>query len=794
MRTLALLLAAQVAVLLLPCAQAQVPDSLPPGWGGPADTTAFRWRLDRQVKHGGLSSIRIRSVDASVGEVGVVRQGIRAEDYRGRRVRLTGYARATGVADFAAVWMRVDGPTQMELDNMADRSLTETGDWQRCELVLDVPADAVQIFLGGLLRGSGTLWLDDFSFEVVDRTVPTTGIYRAARLAPNEPDLPSSPQNLGFEPPQSVADRPAVAFERREVMVPMRDGVRLFTVIMAPRDAAEPLPILFERTPYGARGWQETAPVPAGNRALAADGYIFVFQDIRGRNRSEGAFVMNRPARDPRDSSAVDETTDAWDTVEWLMHNVPNNNGRVGVTGISYPGWLAEVVLLGPHPAVKAVSPQAPMTDTWMGDDFFHQGAFRQTYGLTYSSSMERQMVGAEPIRVGWYDTYYWYLSFGSLKALTDSTRAMRIPTWRRFVEHPAYDSEWQGRAFQRLVTRLSLPTLSVGGWWDSEDLFGPQATYAALERFDTAGVNSIVIGPWFHTQWWAPGGQSLGNLRFGSATSDTFLLNMQAPWFRYWLKGRGDGRFPEARLFDAGTNQWRAFDRWPPREAAVGRLYFHSNGRLSFDPPSERAGFDDYISDPAHPVPYVPRSMEFGSWSRWMTEDQRFADGRPDVLTWHTEPLQEDVVIAGNIVARLFASTTGSDADWVVKLIDVYPDSVPGRPNMGGYQLMVAGDILRGRYRRSWERPERVRPNAVEPYTVDLHQQCYTFRRGHRIMVQVQSTWFPLYDRNPQTFVPNIFLAPASAYRAQTHRIYRTAARPSHVEVMVLRPGPGHQ
>ncbi len=787
MKTLALLVALQVTGILLPCAHAQVPDSLPPGWRGPADTTSFRWQIDRQVKHGGLSSVRIHSDHASISEVGTVRQVIRADDYRGRRIRLTGYARVADVADFAAVWMRVDGATQVELDNMADRPLAETGDWQRCELVLDVPADAEQVFFGGLLKGRGTLWLDDFAFEVVDRTVPTTGIYRAARLASNEPDLPSSPQNLGFEPPQQVADLPAPTFEQREAMIPMRAGVRLFTVIMAPRGAEEPLPILFERTPYGARGWQEDESVPAGNRALAADGYIFVFQDIRGRNRSEGAFVMNRPARDPRDSAAVDETTDAYDTVEWLIHNVPNNNGRVGVTGISYPGWLAEVVLLGPHPAVKAVSPQAPMTDTWMGDDFFHQGAFRQTYGLPYAWGLEGQMVGAGPLRVGWYDTYDWYLSFGSLKALTDSTGAMRIPTWRRFVEHPAYDSVWQGRAFQRLVTRLSVPTLSVGGWWDQEDLFGPQATYAALERFDTAGINSLVIGPWFHTQWWAPGGQSLGNLRFGSATSDSFLLKMQAPWFRYWLKGRGDGRFPDAQLFDAGTNQWRAFDRWPPREATVRRLYLQPNGRLSFDPPSERAGFDAYVSDPARPVPYVPRSVEFGSWHRWMTEDQRFADGRPDVLTWHTEPLQEDVVIAGNIVGRLFASTTGSDADWVVKLIDVYPDSVPNRREMGGYQLMVAGDILRGRYRRSFERPEPIRPNAVQAYAVDLHQQFYTFRRGHRIMVQVQSTWFPLYDRNPQTYVPNIFEAPASAYRAQTHRIYHTSAQPSHVEVMVL-------
>ncbi len=792
MRRLILSVATLAGVFLLPDARAQAVDTLPGGWErtGPLASAAFYTvQLDRQVRHGGQSCLRVHADSGGAGDWVQVRQTILADDFRGRRMRLAGYARVADAAAGSGLLMRVDGSASgTPSDIMTDRPLRGTGEWRRLEIVLDVPADATRIVLGTMLRGAGTLWIDDLEFSAVDRTVPTTGrVLGPWEGPPGPPDAPRAPRNLDFEPRQMVAGQPIPAFDRRELMIPMRDGVRLFTVIMAPRGAAEPLPLLFERTPYGTRGWQETGPVPVGYRALAADGYIFVFQGIRGRNRSEGAFVMNRPARDPRDSSAVDETTDAYDTVEWLIHNVPNNNGRVGVTGISYPGWLAEVVLLGPHPAVKAVSPQAPMTDTWMGDDFFHQGAFRQTYGLPYAWGLEGQMVGAGPLRVGWYDTYDWYLSFGSLKALTDSTGAMRIPTWRRFVEHPAYDSVWQGRAFQRLVTRLSVPTLSVGGWWDQEDLFGPQATYAALERFDTAGINSLVIGPWFHTQWWAPGGQSLGNLRFGSATSDSFLLKMQAPWFRYWLKGRGDGRFPDAQLFDAGTNQWRAFDRWPPREATVRRLYLQPNGRLSFDPPSERAGFDAYVSDPARPVPYVPRSVEFGSWHRWMTEDQRFADGRPDVLTWHTEPLQEDVVIAGNIVGRLFASTTGSDADWVVKLIDVYPDSVPNRREMGGYQLMVAGDILRGRYRRSFERPEPIRPNAVQAYAVDLHQQFYTFRRGHRIMVQVQSTWFPLYDRNPQTYVPNIFEAPASAYRAQTHRIYHTSAQPSHVEVMVL-------
>jgi uncharacterized protein len=587
-------------------------------------------------------------------------------------------------------------------------------------------------------------------------------------------------------------------FDRRDVMIPMRDGVKLFAVIMSPRGDTVPLPILLTRTPYGAQGWPAGAPAPDRDAALAADGYVFVQEDIRGRNRSEGTFVMNRPNRAPGDTAGVDESTDTWDTVDWLVHNVARNNGRVGLFGISYPGWLAEEALIDPHPAVKAISPQAPMTDTWLGDDFFHQGAFRQSYGFEYGWGMEAGEVGLGAMPITGHDTYPWYLAFPSLKALTDSTGAMRLPTWRRFVEHPAYDSVWRRRAFERVVKGLAIPTLTVGGFWDQEDLFGPQATFEALERYDTAGLNHLVIGPWYHGEWGFPGGATLGNMDWGSETADTFLITMQAPWFAYWLKGKGDGRFPEARLFDGGTDRWRSFDRWPPPEARPRDLYFGPGETLSFDRPTTRAGADAYVSDPADPVPYRPRPIEVtyspGSrWRRWMTEDQRFVDGRPDVRTWRTAPLAHDVTIAGDVTAHLFAATTGSDADWVVKLIDVYPDSAAGapevraRPAMAGYELMVAGDIMRGRYRTGWDHPAPIPSGRVEAYTVDLHHQFYTFRRGHRIMVQVQSSWFPLYDRNPQTWVPNIFLAPASAYHAETETIERSAAAPSHVEVMVL-------
>ncbi|HEV8263576.1 MAG TPA: CocE/NonD family hydrolase [Gemmatimonadales bacterium] len=597
----------------------------------------------------------------------------------------------------------------------------------------------------------------------------------------------------GFLVAPAAAQRPAgdSAYVRTDAMIPMRDGVKLHTVIVAPRtaaaaSAATPRPILLLRSPYGANGEAESV-----NRAdeMGLGGYIYVFQDIRGRFGSEGTFDMNRPPRSG--NTGTDESTDTYDTIDWLVKNVPNNNGRVGALGVSYPGWLTAVAGIGAHPALKAISPQAPMGDAWMGDDFFHQGAFRLSYGLEYAWMMEASTdlsVTPSPAR---YDTFEWYLSFPTLGALAQAVGANQWPTWRRFAEHPAYDSVWRAHALPRYFTHTTVPTLTVGGWWDQEDEYGPLASYAALERTDTAGLNHLVMGPWYHGQWSGDSGTALGNIRFGRPTGVEYR-ELQSRWFAHHLKGEGDGRFSEAWLFDAGTNTWRAFDKWPPAGVEHRRLYFRANGALSFEAPTDSVGSDWFVSDPAHPVPYRPRPVERtysrGSrWRRWETEDQRFVDGRPDVLTWQTAPLTADVTVAGNVVARLYASTTGTDADWVVKLIDVYPDTVPDRPQMGGYELMVTGDIMRGRYRLSWERPAPIARNQTLPFTVDLHQQAYTFKRGHRIMVQVQSTWFPLYDRNPQTFVPNIFQASPSAYRAQVHRVQRTARYPSGVEVDVL-------
>ena len=591
-------------------------------------------------------------------------------------------------------------------------------------------------------------------------------------------------------PPVASGRSAPPAYRCRFVPVPVRDGVHLNTSVCQPDGPHSPLPFLLTRTPYGVAG---DTVVPESYRFFAADGYILVSQDIRGRYQSEGQFIMNRPLHDPADPKGVDESTDTYDTVEWLLANVPGNNGRVGVLGVSYPGFLATMAGINPHPAVKAISPQAPMTDTWMGDDFFHQGAFRLSYGFEYAGSMELStdspLSGAMPIDS--WDTYDWYARLGSLANVDRRYFHGRVPTWQAFVAHPAYDRFWQDRAVQRILKAPLVPTLTVGGWWDQEDRYGPLATYSAFEGGDTSRHNFLVMGPWNHGGWRRP-----ANLMriVDPGTYESYLRDVEAPWFAHYLKDRKSRHQPEAMVYDAGARRWRSYDSWPPTSDGMARsLYFHGGGVLSFEPPRARESpYDSYVSDPAHPVPYRSRPVERtydarGSrWKFWETEDQRFVDGRPDVVKWVSAPLEEDLLVAGNIKARIVASTTGRDADWVVKLIDVFPDSVPENWSWGGYELMVAHEIMRGRYRRSFTTPQPLTPNTPLEFTVDLHQQSYTFQRGHRLMVQVQSTWFPLYDRNPQTWVPNIFQAKADDFRAQTHRIWHTPLLTSRIELTV--------
>jgi putative CocE/NonD family hydrolase len=595
------------------------------------------------------------------------------------------------------------------------------------------------------------------------------------------------PLVLSAQQPDSAA-----GFDLTEVMIPARDGVKLHTTIFLPRGAPGPLPIIFTRTPYGI--------AHAGNtlrgyyRALASDGYIFAFQDIRGRYRSEGQFVMMRPPRprDQRDPKAIDESTDAYDTIDWLLAHVPNNNGRVGMLGISYPGWLTLMAMLDPHPALKAASPQASPADMFLGDDFHHNGAFRLSYGFEYATRMETSKE-QQPFTFDRYDTYQWYLDLGPLSNINATHLHGKIPTWNDFVAHPNYDAFWQRQGAAPYVTRVTVPTLNVAGWWDQEDFYGPLKIYELLERYDTGHVNSLVVGPWNHGGWSGAEGEKLGEIDFGSPASRYFQDSILAPWFAHFLKDRDERQQPEAITFEAGANRWRWWDAWPPRRTTEQRLYFQAGGRLSFEPPTGANAFDSYVSDPAHPVPYrhrpVPATYTPGGsgWPVWLVEDQRFVDDRPDVLTWETEPLPADVTIAGDITAHLFVSTTGTDGDWIVKLIDVYPEDYPKDQKLAGWELMVANDVFRARFRNSFEKPAPLTPGQVTPLTIDLHSQDYRFLKGHRIMVQVQSTWFPLIDRNPQTFVPNIFEARGSDYRPATIRVYRSVRWPSWVEVQVV-------
>jgi putative CocE/NonD family hydrolase len=584
-------------------------------------------------------------------------------------------------------------------------------------------------------------------------------------------------------------------FDQTEVQIPMRDGVRLHTIILIPKGMTNDLPFILNRTPYGIAGASGCFAVSCAE--LAAEGFIFVFQDIRGRFGSEGKFVMLRPPRDKRDLKAIDESTDTYDTIEWLLKQVPHNNGRVGMLGVSYPGWLTVMAMLDPHPALKAVSPQASPASMFLGDDFHHNGAFRLSYGFEYVAMMEGSREFS-PFAFDQYDTFSWYLGLGSLANVDPRYLHGQYPTWNDFAGHPDFDAFWQREAVMHYLDRVTVPTLNVAGWWDQEDFYGPVTIYRTLEAHDTKHFNYLVVGPWNHGGWRGRSGQALGSIDFGSATSPYYRKNIETPWFAYWLKDKGSLQLAEATVFEAGANAWRSFDSWPPRtDVAQRQLYFHAGGQLSFEPPAASdSGSDVYASDPARPVPYRVRPIlpTFGAgstWSTWLVDDQRFAQDRPDVFAWQTAPLDEDVVIAGDIVAHLFAATTGSDADWVVKLIDVYPEQYERDPKLGGYNLMVANDVFRGRYRRSFEHPEAIVPNHVDEYTIDLHTQNYRFLKGHRIKVQVQSTWFPLIDRNPQTFVPNIFAARESDFRPATQRVFRSPGSASFIQLPVLRGAP---
>jgi len=585
-----------------------------------------------------------------------------------------------------------------------------------------------------------------------------------------------------------------IEYSRQEVMITMRDGIKLFTLIYAPVNVRELMPFLILRTPYG------ISRKPSPNKTqyisdMAKDGYIFVYQDIRGRYRSEGKFALQDLYRQNRKANATDESTDTFDTIEWLLKNIAGNNGKAGIYGVSAVGATALIGAIEPHPALKAASEQAAgFVDLFMIDDFYHNGSFRLSYSFEYSYyvdfAKENSLFPFDK-----YDTYEWYLNLGPLSNVNKLYLHDGLQSWNNFAQHQTLDEFWKNQSLVYHLGKPEVPILHVAGWYDQEDFCGPLEAYEALEKNDKDNRNFIAIGPWNHGGWQSGSGEKLGPVNFGSPTGEKFRKEIQAAFFAYYLKGLGNGQFPEAITFQTGSNTWGSYEKWPPeKDIRIKNLYLYPNGRLSFNLPVEKEGFDEYLSDPFHPVPYRSRTVEStygpGSrWSTWLLEDQRFVHNRPDVCSWESEVLTEDITVTGNLVADIFASTTGTDADWVVKLIDVYPEVYPEKPDMGGYQFMVANDILRGRFRNSFSNPEPVRPNEINEYRIDLHSINHVFKSGHKIMIQIQSTWFPIIDRNPQKFVPNNFNAKESDFIVTHQKIYRSEKYPSHIKLPVIIP-----
>ena len=624
------------------------------------------------------------------------------------------------------------------------------------------------------------------------------------RPAPQYPALPSETP-VKLEPVTDTFD-----YVKRDVMIPMRDGVKLHTIVLVPKGARN-APILLTRTPYNANdltGYAHSAhlaPMLAGYdnalEVIIEGGYIRVVQDIRGKYGSEGDYVMNRPLRGPQNPTPVDHATDTYDTIDWLVKNTPESNGKVGILGISYDGFLPLMALVNPHPALKVSVPMNPMVDGWIGDDWFHNGAFRQQ-NMPYIYEQAGTRANDEKWWTSHFDDYDMFMQAGSAGDLGRRRGLEQVGFWRKILEHPAYDAFWRDQAVDKQLAALPLtvPIMLVHSLWDQEDIYGALAVYKAIKPKDSANDKVfLVMGPWHHGQE-IEDGSTLGVLKFNSDTALYFRREILRPFLDQYLK---DGA-PKADLspvvaFETGTNAWRRLPAWPSGCASgctlrPTPLYLGARSSAGFATPAVGdEGFDEYVSDPAKPVPFRARPIQpVGydrgfTWSQWLVDDQREASGRPDVLTYTSEVLRAPVKISGQPMTNLIASTTGTDADWVVKLIDVYPDEVAGQPALGGYELMVSADIFRGRYRESFERAQAIVPNRPVPYRFALPAANHVFLPGHRIMVQVQSSWFPLYDRNPQTFVPSIFRATAADYKKATQRIYRSPGQASFIELPVV-------
>jgi putative CocE/NonD family hydrolase len=596
-------------------------------------------------------------------------------------------------------------------------------------------------------------------------------------------------------------------FTLQEVMIPVRDGVRLQTAILTPTDQQGPLPILFRRTPYGVPE-KPYEQMPPSLKELAQDGYIFVIQNLRGRFKSEGVFNLSSWV-DPGDPKATNETTDAFDSIDWLVKNVPNNNGKVGMYGVSYDGLTTALTLLHPHPALMAISEQASPVDQWMNDDDHRFGALRESYDFEYAVMEQADKNANTHFNFETYDSYKWYLDLGPLSNINSKYLHGSIPYWNSSVEHPDYDDFWKKEAWVNQLHASTVPNLNVAGFWDQEDPWGPWQIFRHAEETDPQHTNFIVAGPWYHGEWQAPKADSIGLIPFaGHETAREFRENIEAPFFRSYLHGKGDKPAWQASTFQSGSNTWHTYAAWPPKDAKPTNLYLHADGTLSFTAPESHhtvKDYREYISDPANPVPYRQRPISptypAGDWRTWEAADQRFVDGRPDVLSFVSAPLDHDVTVTGALAANLFASTSGTDSDFVVKLIDAYPQDAqknawnpeegprPGQyaQSLNGYELPIAMEVRRGRYLASYEKPQALTPNKPTEWNIPLRDHDHVFLKGHRIMVQIQSTWFPVIDRNPQKFVPSIYQATAADFVAATQRIYCSPAQPSHLVLPMI-------
>jgi len=583
-------------------------------------------------------------------------------------------------------------------------------------------------------------------------------------------------------------------YTKHEYQIRMRDGVKLFTSVYVPSDTSRKYPIMMMRTPYSVAPYgpdnyrASLGPSPM----FMEEGFIFVFQDVRGRNMSEGEFAWMRAHKPKKSSpSEADETTDTWDTIEWLIKNIPNNNGRVGMWGISYPGHYAAQALIDPHPALKAVSPQAPMDDNWLGDDMHHNGAFFLPHAFNFLSGFGRPRKGPEQqtgprFDHGAGDGYKFFLEMGSLANANPKYFKGEIKLWNEWMEHGDYDEYWQGQRVSKHLKKVTPAVMTVGGWFDAEDVQGPLSIYQAIEKNNPKAWNVLVEGPWCHGCWSRGEGERLGGVSFNSATSKFYRENIEFPFFMHFLKDKGEMKLPEAYVFETGSNVWKTYENWPPKNVESKSLYLHANGKLSFEAPKDSgAAYDEYTSDPNKPAPFQSR-ITIGMTYEYMTDDQRFSASRTDVLVYQSEVLTEDVTVSGELLANLYASTSGTDSDFVVKLIDVFPERKIDP--MDGYQMLVRGEPMRAKYRKNWSKPEPMKPNEVTHIPFAMPDINHTFKKGHRIMIHIQSSWFPLVDRNPQKFL-NIYQAKDEDFQKATQRIYRSAKFPTHLKVSVLKP-----